>query len=594
VTARLAFVASLPDSVADTALARLFTGEEASADAVIFSLPGGQHLFDTGDPPDQIYFLRAGRLGAVQREEGEEPRFLGVIRPGEPAGEMSVISGQKHGATVVALRDSEIIALPADAFFKAVEHDPAVMIELSKLMINRARMSINNVPTGEPNVYGMVSVQKDVLVRALAERVSDAIEALGYSCVVVGAEAFSAPTEWFSNVEAAHDFVLYAAEFADLGWRQLVGRQVDRLFLLGRGDHAPPSRTETFASEPLQRQRLVDLILLQTETCEHPAGSEAWLDATPVSRLFHVREHFPADLARIARIITGQSVGLVLSGGGARAYAHVGAVKALREAGTPIDFIGGASMGAIIAAGVAIGWGDEELDRRIRAAFVDSSPLDDIAIPLIAMTRGDKVRERLHEHFGDVQIADLWLPFFCVSSNLTSGAYQLHRRGGLRHALRASIALPGIMPPVTQGNNVLVDGAVMKNFPADIMRTFHLGPVVGIDVTRGRSITAEDVEAKSVWRWIWSGDWRRGPPIVSLLMRAATVTSGRDLIAARQASDLVVTPNLDGVEIRNWKAFEPAVEAGHKAMSEAIAKLTKPITELRRRMSLRDLAQTRL
>jgi NTE family protein len=577
--------------VADTALARLFVGDAASPDATMFSLPGGQHLFDTGDPPDQLYFLRAGRLGAVQRDEGEEPRFLGIIRPGEPAGEMSIISGMKHGATVVALRDSEIVALPRDSFFAAVEKNPAVMIELSRLMIARARMNQHHAPAGEPSVYGLVSIQKGVAVRAFAERLCDAIETLGYSCVVVGAEAVAAPTEWFSNVEADHDFVLYAAEFADLGWRQLVGRQVDRLFLLGRGDQTPPTRTETYASEPLQRQNLVDLVLFQSDQCETPQGSEAWLDTTGVSRLFHIRDKDAEGLARLARVVTGQSVGLVLSGGGARAYAHVGAVKALREAGVPIDFVGGASMGAIIAAGVAKGWDDTELDRRIRAAFVDSSPLDDIAIPLIAMTRGHKVQERLKEHFGETQIADLWLPFFCVSSNLTSGGYQLHRRGSLRHALRASIALPGVMPPVAQDNNILVDGAVMKNFPADIMRTFHLGPIVGVDVTRGRSITADDVKSETLWRWLVSGDWRRGPPIVSLLMRAATVTSNRDLVAARQASDLVVTPVLDGVEIRNWKAFDPAVDAGYRAMRDALVKLTRPVTEMRRRISLREQRQ---
>lgn len=584
-------MASLPDSVADSALARLFTGEHASPEARLFSLPGGQHLFHAGDAPDELYFLRAGRLGAVRRTEGEEPRFLGVIRPGEPAGEMAVIAGQNHSATVVALRDSEIIALPADAFFAAAEHNPAVMIELSRLMIRRARAGAERAPVGEPSVFGVVGVLPGQPVRAFCERLSDAIEQTGFSAVVVGAEALSAPTEWFSNVEASHDFVIYAAEFADLGWRQLVGRQVDRLFLLGHGGKTPPTQHEPYASDALQRARLVDLVLLQNADLEQPTGSEAWLDETCATRLFHLRENDAADLARLARVVTGQSVGLVLSGGGARAYAHVGAVKALREAGVPIDFLAGSSMGAIVGAGVAIGWDDEELNRRIQAAFVNSSPLDDIALPLVAMTRGDKVRQRLHEHFGDLEIADLWLPFFCISSNLTSGAYQLHRRGALRTALRASISLPGVMPPVAQDNNVLVDGAVMKNFPADIMRAFHIGPIVGVDVSRGRSITADDVRSESVWRWILSGDWRRGPPIVSLLMRAATVSSGRDLAAAREATDLLITPSLDGIEIRNWRAFQPAVDAGYRATKEALAKLAKPVTALHRRLSLADRAK---
>jgi NTE family protein len=369
-----------------------------------------------------------------------------------------------------------------------------------------------------------------------------------------------------------------------------VNRQVDRLFRVGRGDATPPSQVDLFASRTLQ-DLLVDLILIHPTGRSRPTGSEAWLDAVRPARLFHLRDRSRADIARIARTITGQSVGLVLSGGGARAYAHVGAIRALRERGVPIDFVGGASMGAIVAAGVAMGWDDDEIDTRIRKAFVDSSPVDDIAFPLIAMTLGEKVRARLREHFGDVQIADLWLPFFCVSSNLTSGAYQLHRRGSLRHALRASIAIPGVLPPVTEDNNVLVDGAVMKTFPADIMRSVHLGPIVGVDVTRGRNITADQVaRPSSVWRWILSGEWRKGPPIVSLLLRAATVTGGRDLAASRLATDILVAPKVDNVEIRDWKAYDPAKLAGHEAMIAALANLPGQVTDLRRRQSLAEQA----
>jgi NTE family protein len=251
-------------------------------------------------------------------------------------------------------------------------------------------------------------------------------------------------------------------------------------------------------------------------------------------------------------------------------------------------------MGAIVAAAVAMGWDDAEIERRIRKAFVETNPVDDIAFPLLALTRGEKVRLRLKEHFGETQIADLWLPFFCISSNLTSGAYELHRRGKLRHALRASIAIPGLLPPATRGEEVLVDGAVMKNFPADIMRATHLGPIVGVDVTVGRSITAADVaRPESIWRWILSGQWRKGPPIVSLLLRAATVSTGRDLTASREASDVLVLPQMDNVEIRDWDAYDPAVAAGQSAMEAALAKLKRPVSELRRRPCLADIAAAR-
>ncbi len=557
-------------------------------EATWFSLPGGATLFQSGDPSDQLYLLRAGRLGAFRQEEGMEPQFLGVIRPGEPAGEMSLIAGIPHSGNVVALRDSEIFALPRDVFFEACDASPAVMTELARLMIMRSRQAATKSTAGVPSVYGFVTVGEPITLRPIVDHIAQEIGKLGYTVTVIGAEAQHAPTEWFSNVEHDYDFVLYAAEADNLNWRQVVGRQVDRLFRVGRGDTSPPMDGRMRVGDPLQAQNLVDLILVQKPGVKWPKGSEAWMDATMPARLFHLRREKGEDFARIARVLTGQSVGLVLSGGGARAYAHIGAIRALREQGAPIDFVCGASMGGVIAAGVAMGWDTEEMDERIKAAFVDSSPLDDIAFPILAMTLGEKVHVRLQEHFGDVQIADLWLPFFCVSSNLTTGAYHVHRRGTLRDALRATIALPGILPPATLNNNVLVDGAVLKNFPADIMRVTHLGPIVGVDVTRGRSITADDVaRPASIWRWILSGQWRKGPPIVSLLMRAATVSSGRDLIASREATDLLILPEVAGVEIRDWTAYEPAVSAGYQTMKDALSKLTKAVIDLRRRPSQR-------
>lgn len=579
---------TLPEHLEDTALARLFLGQKRSPEIAWFSLPGGRVLFHSREPADHLYFLLAGRLGVVERTVGQEPRFLGVIRPGEPAGEMALIAGTPHTATVMALRDSELMALPRSAFLHAIQRDPGVMAELAHLMVLRSRR-VGGSSGSEPAVFGFVALTPGVRAREVVEALEAEIGRLGYVVAAAGAEVQSAPTEWFSNLEEQHDVVLYAAEHDEHGWKSIVGRQVDRLFCLGRGDAAPPPGLDCPAAPPLIEQQLVDLILVQPPDLRMPSGSDAWLEATPANRILHLRKGHAEDVARLARTLVGQSVSLVLSGGGARAYAHIGAIRALQEAGVPIDFIGGASMGAIIAAGVAIGWSLEELDWRIRKAFVDSSPLDDIAFPIIAMTRGLKVRERLQEHFDDVEIPDLWLPFFCISSDLTAGAARLHRRGMLRDALRASIALPGILPPVSEGGHVLVDGAVTKNFPTDVMRTMHLGPIIGVDVAEARGLTAEDVEAPvSAWRWLASGEWRRGPPIVSILMRTATISTSHEQAAARDFTDIFVSPELGPVEIRDWKAYEPAIEAGYRSMNEALAKLDKPVTELRRRATLAE------
>lgn len=565
--------------IPDTALAHLFERERRNGAARWFALPGGSRLYSAGEPSDELYYLHAGRLGVFRKDEGQEQQFLGVIRPGEPVGEMAILAGTPHSADVVALRDSEILAVHRTDLFR--EADRHVLTELARFVVLRTRSSARPDNVGAPSVFGFIAADRGPPIRPLVGQLAAEVEKLGYSVTVAGGDAVDASTEWFSNLEASHDFILYCAEHDEEAWKQLVGRQVDRLFRIGHADRQPPKRFSSYAMEPLQTQQLVDLILIQKTT---PSGSGAWLDATGAARLFHVRQNNAGDLARMARVLTGQSVGLVLSGGGARAYAHIGAIRALKEHGVPIDFIGGASMGAMIGAGLAIGWDDAEMDRRMHAAFVDSSPIADIAIPpLVAMTGGRIVAQRLEENFGELQIEDLPLPFFCVSSNLTTGAYHLHRRGLLCRALRASIALPGVLPPITDEGEVLVDGAVMKNLPADVMHAFQLGPVVGIDVSRARSITAQDVKHPHFWRWLFTGGWLQGPPIVSLLMRAATVSSGRDLAAARAACDVLIQPDVEGIDIRDWKAYEPAVRAGYEAARQTLGQLTTPVTDLHKR-----------
>jgi NTE family protein len=562
----------------EAALSAIF--ENAPGGASWFSLPGGGRLFAAGDPSDTLYLLRSGRLGVFRQEEGHDPQFLGVIKPGEPAGEMALIAGTPHTSTVVALRDSEILALPHDDFIAAAQAHPEVMTELARLMILRARQAGNHA--ADPTVFGFTGVSERP-IRPFVDLVEAEIAGMGFSVKVVDSSALKSATGWFSAIEETHDFVLYVAEKKEVAWSHLCARQVDRLFIVGRAVETPPTG-RVWGSDPLQDQRLVDLILLHKPTAARPSGTEAWLKALAPTRWFHVKGGERSDAARIARILTGTSVGLVLSGGGARAYAHMGVVKGLRESGTPIDFVGGASMGAIIGAGVAMGWSWEEEDDRIRQAFVNSSPVDDIAFPIIAMTKGRKVDDRLREHFGEVAIEDLWRPFFCVASNITSGGYVVDKEGLVRSALRASISLPGVLPPVVRNGAVLVDGAVMRNFPVDIMRAWHNGPVVGADVSRSRGVDPKTVtNAPPWWKWLLSGGWRQGPPIVSVIMRSATLTTKAELLLARSATDLLIVPNPQKVEIRDWKAYDAAVESGYETTLQALAKLEGPVTFLRRR-----------
>lgn len=562
----------------EAALAQVF--EDRDTAASWFALTGGELLFKAGDAADTLYLVRSGRLGVFRHEEGLPPQFLGVVKPGEPVGEMAMIAGLAHSANVVALRDSEILALPRDAFLDAVRTRPDVMIELSRLMLRRARETTTGA--AEPSVFGFTSARARP-IRPFVDRIAAAVCELGFTCQVVDHSALTSLSEWFSRVEDSHDFVLYVAEQDQPSWAALCARQVDRLFIVGDALTVPPSVAPGRRGIPDAHQ-FTDLILLRDARMARPANTSIWLDALDPGRWFHAKDDSTNDAARIARVLTGTAVGLVLSGGGARAYAHIGAIRALREAGVTFDFLGGASMGAVIAAGPALGWSDDDLEARIRKAFVTSDPLSDIAVPIIAMTRAGKVARLLEQAYGDVDIADLPLPFFAVSSNLTTGRIEIHRRGLLRRAIRASISIPGVMPPVVMNGAVLVDGAVIKNFPTDVMRMQNAGPTIGIDMSQSRGVDAHTLEnPPSWWRWILSGAWKGGPPIVSILMRSATITSDAELARSRADTDLLIRPESNGADIRDWKIYDPVVTAGYQATVRALAKLEGPIGMLRKR-----------
>jgi NTE family protein len=569
----------------EDALHRIFEGGKNTR-ASWFALTGGEILFAEGTPADTLYLLRSGRLGVFRRDANQDrpPEFVGVIRPGEPAGEMAMMAGTEHTADVVALRDCEVLALPRDAFFEAARKEPDLMVELSRLMIQRARDRRSG--GGEPSVFGFVSARRRP-IRAFVERIAAAIQADGFTCQVIDHSALTSAADWFSRVEDTHDYVLYVAELDEPAWSALCARQVDRVFVVGNGLLAPPNRPMPHAGV-LDAQRRTDLILMRDPRMKRPANTAAWIDAIQPGRWFQAVEGATDDAERMARVLTGSAVGVVFSGGGARAYAHIGALRALHEANVPIDFVGGSSMGAVIAAGPALGWTQEELEARIHRAFVVKNPLSDITFPMLAMTRAAKVDQLLIDAYGDMDLADTVRPFFAVSTNLTSGKIEVHRRGMMRKAMRASIAIPGLLPPIVIDGQVLVDGAVLNNLPTAVMRQINSGPVIGVDMSQARGVDPQVIlHPPSVWRFLATGAWRRGPPIVSILMRSATLTTDAELEVSRGATDILVQPRPEGTEIRDWKSYEPTVMVGYQATLAALSKVDGPITAMRQRKSRR-------
>jgi len=544
-----------------------------------FSVPSGWPVLTAGEAADGVFFLVSGSLAAFQPVDKGGHKLLGYVRQGEPVGEMALIAREPHSSSVFAMRDSELLKLSPSAFERLILAQPKLMEHVARLMLTRARQGIRSGARSDPKVYALISTSPSIDIHMRAHVLQRAMQRLGARAVIVtekDSDALSSEgmnSAWFDALERDNDAVFLVTPIADTPWFRTCLRQADRLWFFARADARPslPILPPEDPS-PARQFRLVDVILLHHGADRKAATTNEWSNACEATRVFHWREMNEVDSARLARVVARRSIGLVLSGGGARAYAHIGVVRALREAGLPFDVVGGTSMGAIIAGCVAMGWDDDEIEARITKAFVESNPLGDYTLPVVALVRGHRVDERLRDAFGETLIEDLDVPFFAVSTDLVSADMRIHRGGLLRRALRASISLPGIMPPVVDGDGLLVDGAVLRNFPVDILRDIHRGPIIGVDVALRDGIDAEDFrDPPGFFSWVAAHGFQSAPPIASLLMRAATLKI--DPWIGRSDADLLIVPEMPDVDLRNWKRFDDVVAAGYEA---AVAALQRP------------------
>lgn len=550
----------------------IFAGLESGALASLarrlseHRLPGGGLLFEQGSEADGLYVLISGQLAAF-RGLGPSPQWLGNIRPGEAVGEMAVLSGRPRSARVVALRDSMLLKLDRATFDALVMEHPRAAMELARTAF--ARMEAANQQRLRPRVPSTLALlprTPGVDVDAFADALAESLRRYGPVAMVRRGDSLD-PAR-LSALEASHAQVLYVADSAEDDWAESCRRQADAMLYLVDSRHAPTDPPRALQDEDRLRQRW--LVLFHQGPIRDGAAAR-WCGPLAVDRHVHLRDD--RDIDRLARMLVGRSVGVVFSGGGARGFAHLGVLRAFQEAGLSIDQVGGTSFGAIVAAAVAQEWGVEDIHARLKHCFVEKNPLDDWTVPLVALTRGVKASELLRGEFGDADILDLPLPFYCVSANLSRGDAHTHQRGSLWLALRASIAIPGVLPPVFEGGEVLVDGGVINNLPADVMYRQSAGPLIGIDIAGEHALTS-GVDGEALPNLInMTAQWFQGlrrPSMLRILIRAGMVNSKATNRANRQKLNLLVQPPVDDIDLLDWAAADRAIAAGYRHASQLL------------------------
>jgi NTE family protein len=552
----------------------LFAGLEAlvlkqiAESAEWLSLPGGATLFAAGEASDALYVVLSGCLGVFSPESRDRRRFIGRVLAGDTVGEMGLISGRARSANVVALRDTELARISSESFNRVFGQHPQAMLRIARLTVDRLELSQSKPrgPRHSARTFTLLPQSVEVDIGGFASDFVKALSRFGRAELVWSVRAESHTSHWFHKIESANDFVVYVGDPAPGRWSSLCIRQADALLLLARAEGSVgPWQALAGSRESSMAPQRAELILLHDGKIARGAAARWLAAAQPGIPHHHIAS--PPDISRLARMLTGRGVGLVLSGGGARGFAHIGVVKALREARVPIDLVGGTSMGGILGAGVAQCWSVEELKERFHAAFVEAKPLRDYTLPFVSLVSGRKVTRLLRKDCGDIHIEDLPLTFFCVSSNLTTGHCMVHRSGLLWLWLRASVAIPGVLPPVVHKGEVLVDGGTMNNLPVDAMRELGRGPVIGVDVGADTAFTtdSEEVDVPLPWQLMsWLRVRRHRPNIFQILWRAGMVNSSAMTAAHREKTDLLLQPPLAQIDMLNWSAFDRAIAAGYE------------------------------
>jgi len=547
---------------------------------------GGEVLMRQGGPADCLYVLQTGRLQVtVRRDDGTEGR-VGLLGRGEVVGEMAIIADEARAATVRADRDCELVGIPARAFDQLVAADPVVLRRITTQVIERMRRSLQAAPAPSPrSTVTVVTLSDHPSVVQTAVRLGEAIAARVPGATIIARgdprAALGTPTiagtdgsddgsgHWVADLERHHPLVVFTTDHEHEAWTRRCTRQSDLVLLVAEGRGATGLRPVEPAIMDRQRSvgARVELVLVRPAWAEDARGTRAWLLPRRVDAHHHVRDGDQRDVARVARLATGQAVSLVLSGGGARGISQVGVIRACHELGIPIDAVGGTSIGSLVGCLVARGWPWERIERALRIGVAEGRLIGP-TIPLVSLSSAHRITQRLRQASDDLDVEDLHVDYFCMSTNLSRKEAKVHRTGPIWRAVRASLAIPGLFPPVPEGGDVLVDGGLLENFPVGRMRGLHPGAsVVGVDVGARRDLPAAGLSDSCelpAWAGVKALAGRRSRDHEVSLARVLARVAELGLQPERTgAPDVVVEPPVQDLAILEFDRFDELVERGY-------------------------------
>nr|XP_046169085.1 LOW QUALITY PROTEIN: patatin-like phospholipase domain-containing protein 6 [Oncorhynchus gorbuscha] len=602
------------------------------------AVEAGRALYRQEDQSDCTYIVLNGRLRSVIRKANGKKELVGEYGRGDLIGVVEALTRQPRATTVHAVRDTELVKLPEGTLNNIKRRYPQVVTRLIHLLgqkilgnLQQARGPFSGSALGRSSVasspdvtnpasnlstVAVLPICDEVPINAFNLELSHALSAIGPALLLtsdiirerLGASALDSIHEyrlsgWLAQQEDINRIVLYQTDCSMTPWTQRCIRQADCILIVGLGEQEPALGQLEQMLENTAVRALKQLVLLHKEDGSGPSRTVEWLNMRSwcsghlhlrcprrvfsrrspsklrevYEKVFEKTADRHSDFSRLARVLTGNSIAVVLGGGGARGCSHVGVIKAMEEAGIPIDIVGGTSIGSFIGAlyaeersAVRTKQRAREWSKAMNSVF---KTILDLTYPITSMFTGAAFNTSISKVFQDKQAEDLWLPYFNVTTDITASAMRVHQDGSLWRYVRASMTLSGYLPPLCdpKDGNLLMDGGYINNLPADIARNMGAKTVIAIDVgSQDETDLCNYGDSLSGWWLLWKriNPWAekvKVPDMAEIQSRLAYVSCVRQLeVVKKSAYCEYIRPPIDRFKTMDFGKFDEIYDVGYQ------------------------------
>jgi len=596
------------------------------------SLPRGEWLFREGEHADGVYVVRVGHLEVVQvGRDGADPETINTLTRGAVLGELALLSETVRSASIRALRDTELLKISKAHFDSLLRAQPELALSLTRVLSAQLQASraIPVARRARPVTIALRALGPGVPLLDLADELSRAMCEWGKVAVVYPGELSASSGDGDSRPRAAEKVETRAQASARFGplierceldhdqvimvcgaggpdrkeqasaWEEFCIARADRVVAVvdgtispeqlidptsraGPSDPTSPNDPANIAGGNGQMAGLRGCDLVGYGVQPGSGDLAGWIERLAPASTFAISAagERRGEVERMARRLAGRSVGVVLSGGGARAFAHLGVLDVLLDAGMLVDRVGGVSMGAFIGGLLAAGHDSAAIDACCYEEWVRRNPINDYTLPRKALIKGNKAEAMLERTFGEVRLEELVRSFYCASVNLRGNRLVIDRDGPMTEAVGASISLPLIAPPMRRDGGLLIDGSLLDNLPLQPMSSSGEGPVLAIDIKGGEERPRRTETSSSgvpspggsstSERPSPSDRPARLPSLPETMARIALLSSANTDEAARRHADMTIRVRVEGVGLLEFHQIDEARAAGRRAAESAL------------------------